>query len=82
MTDMEAERSLIAQAKTEEVAKMDKCNWVEDEDGTWHTDCGGQFVFEELGTPMLNDMLFCCYCGKPLEQVDFEYPEDEDDATE
>lgn len=51
------------------------CKWTEDEDGCWHTDCEGQFVFTE-GTPMLNDFTFCCYCGKKLEQIDFDYDEE------
>ena len=52
------------------------CKWTEDEDGTWITDCNGMFVISE-GTPMLNDMRFCCYCGKPLDQVDWEWPNDD-----
>jgi len=52
-------------------ASLDECKWTEDEEG-WKTDCNGVFIITD-GTPMLNDMLFCCYCGKPLEQVDWEW---------
>lgn len=41
------------------------CVWKRDEDGNWHTGCGGMFVLDE-GTPGDNSMAFCCYCGKPL----------------
>lgn len=51
--------------------RLGVCCWTEDGYGLWHTDCAGSFELIE-GTPMLNDMRFCCYCGKPLEQIDFE----------
>lgn len=44
------------------------CAWTEDEDGNWDTDCGDKFVFTESG-PTDNGMRFCCYCGKPLKEV-------------
>lgn len=55
------------------------CKWTEDEDGNWETGCGGMFTFID-GTPILNDMKFCCYCGGVIEQVDYKEDED-DDAT-
>lgn len=56
-------------------AELGACKWAEDEEGVWNTDCAGRFIINE-GTPMLNDMKFCCYCGKPLDQVDFVYDDD------
>ena len=41
------------------------CEWSQDDDGYWETECGGMFALIE-GTPRENDMNFCCYCGKPL----------------
>ena len=44
------------------------CVWTEDEDGNYETDCGQMFCFIE-GGPTDNGMKFCCYCGKPLKEV-------------
>lgn len=43
------------------------CTWEEDEDGSWNTSCDNKFVLEE-GTPLDNDMEFCCYCGTKLSE--------------
>ena len=50
---------------------MNECAWRE-EDGCWGTDCNHEFVINE-GTPVENEMKFCCYCGKPIIQ----FPEEE-----
>ena len=53
-----------------------ECGWtrtpsiIEDED-TWTTLCGNVWMFEE-GTPQDNGMKFCCYCGRPLVQIEAE----------
>jgi hypothetical protein len=47
------------------------CIWKEDDEGIWETTCGEAFTIIE-GTPGGNDMEYCCYCGKPLEEVKFE----------
>lgn len=50
------------------------CNWqrwdaVCGEDvNEWHTACGNDFTINE-GTPKDNEMKFCCYCGKPINQI-------------
>lgn len=45
------------------------CVWAEDgEDGPWGSSCGHYWQFTD-GTPTENDMKFCPFCGKPLEQV-------------
>jgi len=42
------------------------CTWVEDE-GVWHSDCGGAvWQFTDEG-PAENGMKFCLACGRPLE---------------
>lgn len=60
---------------------MSECKWKEDNDGCWWTDCGQGFVLAD-GTPKENDMKFCCYCGKPLEEKLFKWPEDEEQEGE
>jgi len=53
-----------------------ECGWthttsiIEDE-GIWETLCGNTFMFVE-GTPQDNSMKFCCYCGRPLVQIEAE----------
>jgi hypothetical protein len=44
------------------------CEWKQDENGAWWTDCGNGFEFNNEGSPKDNKMKFCCYCGKPLIQ--------------
>lgn len=44
------------------------CKWTEDEDGLWNTECGGTFEITE-GTPRENEMVFCPYCGKSIEEI-------------
>jgi len=42
------------------------CLWKGD-DGTYETSCGQAFTIID-GTPADNDMRFCTYCGKPIEE--------------
>lgn len=62
------------------------CLWVET-DEMWETQCGGAFSIID-GTPRENNMAFCCYCGKPLEQMteaeatDDDWPSIEDSRTD
>lgn len=46
------------------------CTWTED-CGPYSTDCGHYFETID-GTPADNDMLFCCYCGRRIEDVPLE----------
>ncbi len=39
------------------------CNWTEDIDGLWATDCGHVFEFHE-GGPENNGFQFCPWCGR------------------
>ncbi len=44
------------------------CQWTPDTDVVWYTTCGGAFHLE-AGGPDYNDMRFCPYCGKRLQEV-------------
>jgi hypothetical protein len=41
------------------------CEWVEDEEGVWETDCNEAFQFSSDG-PVQNGFNFCPFCGKPI----------------
>ena len=45
------------------------CEWREDEDGTWNTGCGRDWVFIEDGTPENCRVNFCVGCGKSVVPV-------------
>jgi hypothetical protein len=52
-----------------------KCTWSnsegvdgEDTDTHWSTSCGEEFIITD-GTPEDNNMGYCCYCGKPIDQL-------------
>jgi len=47
-----------------------KCDWKEDCDGNWETECNSIFVFID-GGPKMNGMNWCPYCGKRLVVVPF-----------
>lgn len=56
---------------------MNTCDWKEDEEGNWHTDCDNIFVLTN-GGPQANGMEFCCYCGERLKEVLFEPRKEEE----
>jgi hypothetical protein len=49
---------------------MNKCFWKEDSNGTWWADCEEAFGFTN-GSPRENNMNYCCYCGRILEQLPY-----------
>jgi hypothetical protein len=55
----------------------DTCVWSECENGPWTTECKQEFEIND-GIPSLNNMKFCCFCGKPLEEVLFDYDSNEE----
>ena len=57
----------------------DVCHWTHDDldMGTWATDCNQTFCLID-GTPDDNELKYCCYCGKPLVSMPYQYPEDEE----
>lgn len=59
------------------------CEWYpEPELEFWNTGCGGCFLLNE-GTPTDNGMKFCCYCGKPVKEVELNLcnPDEADDTA-
>ena len=52
------------------------CDWEENEDGWWNTDCGNAFEFTD-GSPIYNEFKCCPYCGKTLTET----PYSEDDES-
>ena len=50
------------------------CKWEEGEDGVWQTDCEHAFIFNDDG-PTENQASFCMYCGQPIEEIKFTWPE-------
>lgn len=49
------------------------CQWAEDEDAIWATECGQAFEFNESG-PVANGLKFCGYCGKTLTEIRYVEP--------
>ena len=47
------------------------CEWTEDEDGIWETDCGNMHVFLDSG-PDENGYIYCPYCGKKVGEKKYE----------
>ena len=61
-----------------------KCTWSNSEDDSdthWQTSCGEDFLLND-GTPEDNNMKYCCYCGKPIEQLVTSGSEDDFYRTE
>lgn len=54
------------------------CNWTEDWEGNWNTECGEMFVFID-GGPEENRIRFCCYCGKPIVVQKYVEPVDDEE---
>ena len=46
------------------------CDWEENEDGWWNTDCGNAFEFTD-GSPIYNEFKCCPYCGKTLTETPY-----------
>jgi hypothetical protein len=44
------------------------CEWTEDDDGSWNTQCGQKFTWT-VGGPFDNRARWCLYCGKKLKEV-------------
>ena len=49
----------------------DTCVWrlEEIDSDLWETACKQEFIMLG-GTPSDNDMKYCCYCGKPIEEIE------------
>ena len=61
------------------------CEWStdpsDDFDDTWQTECGHEFVIND-GKPSENDMQFCCFCGRKLDERIEVKSEDDDDEED
>jgi hypothetical protein len=51
------------------------CLWKEDPDDVWETACGELFQLND-GAPSANNLKFCCYCGRKLEERRYSYEND------
>lgn len=47
------------------------CEWLQDEDGIWHTGCGQAWTFTDSGTPKDHGAQFCYHCGGALKAEQF-----------
>lgn len=47
-----------------------RCDWKENKDGWWSTDCGSAFNFTN-GSPIYNRFKNCPYCGKALTETPY-----------
>jgi len=61
------------------------CTWKETSDfnmgNTWSGDCDILWTMMD-GTPKENEMNFCPKCGKPLVEVPFVEPQEDEEATD
>lgn len=57
------------ETRRQEERKVDPvpCDWRQDDEGNWDTECGETFILNE-GGPEQNKMHFCCYCGARLRE--------------
>jgi hypothetical protein len=79
---LETEETQVTNAKQLET-EPNSCQWTLDylvceDDETWQTACGQQFVINS-GTPEENKMRYCCFCGEPLEHIIVSEPRDEEE---
>lgn len=68
---------------TDEMSKK-MCTWTNDdpESNFWVTECGKSFEVND-GTPLENDMRFCCFCGGELiEEIITKDDEEEQSAAD
>ena len=58
--------------------KKKSCKWIENEIGSWHSDCGNVVQTDDDERPYDLGYRYCMYCGRPIEEYGFndEKPED------
>jgi len=61
-----------------DVPPVETCNWVQDWDGNWETQCTRTFCFDG-GDPEEHGYNFCPTCGKIIILEPYHYLEDDDD---
>ena len=47
------------------------CEWCQDEDGNWHTNCGDIFVLCNCESLENNNIVYCFKCGGVIEVVEY-----------
>lgn len=47
------------------MTERETCEWVQDLDGVWNTDCLHAFEVT-TGTPVENEFKYCPFCGKVI----------------
>lgn len=47
-----------------------KCEWYQDEDGNWHTNCGEIFIVCNCESLEDNNIIYCHNCGGVIEVVE------------
>ena len=47
------------------MAERETCEWKEDKDGVWETECGNAFEVT-TGTPAENYFEYCPFCGQVI----------------
>ena len=55
-------------------ANCSVCDWQQEEEGQWETDCDETFEFQE-GGPLDNGFEWCPYCGKKLVETIYSEPQ-------
>jgi hypothetical protein len=72
---------LVSNSGGESVVSDEKpCNWHTDENGGYLSEC--EYYFEiSNGTPHENDMNFCPKCGKPLIEIPYKEPDDDEEES-
>lgn len=45
------------------------CEWEENEDGVWETECDN--TFQSAFTPAENEFEFCQFCGRVILEIEF-----------
>ena len=73
-----AKRILAAPAVEQQAVQH--CAWSQDgsdDTDVWGTSCGEYFCLNE-GTPKENNIKFCNYCGKPVEEHPYVYEPESD----
>ncbi len=60
-------------------ANCSVCDWQQEEEGQWETDCDETFEFQE-GGPLDNGFEWCPYCGKKLVETIYSEPQNASDV--
>lgn len=73
--------SNLIQAGYDHAVLVKACEWREDWEGNWETQCGEMWSLDD-GSPADNKMSYCPGCGGKLMQTDYHDPEPEDEGED